>query len=258
MKTGIFSRFGYFIPIEERLELIKQAGFDSTSLWWGNGGKDEQIKLARKIGLEIDNIHTPFNNPNDLWVDTLNGDDYFNVLISCIKDAAHYNIPICVIHITDYINPPELTSIGLNRIQQLVVLSENKDVYLALENLNYIQHLDYIFDNIQSKHLGFCYDSGHENLFHNENKCLSKYMNRLLAVHINDNNGKDNTHLLPFDGSIKWDKVMNKLNKSKNLKYLSLEVNMNPRHDENLIYKDLTAKEFLELSYKRIKKLGQM
>ncbi len=33
-KFGIFAWFSYPLPIEDRLQMIKQAGFDATSLWW--------------------------------------------------------------------------------------------------------------------------------------------------------------------------------------------------------------------------------
>lgn len=57
MKLGIFSWFSYSLDIEERLRMIKQAGFDATSLWWGDENKHYQPEMARKLGLEIDNIH---------------------------------------------------------------------------------------------------------------------------------------------------------------------------------------------------------
>ena len=31
---GIFSWFGFVLPFEERITLIKEAGFTATSIWW--------------------------------------------------------------------------------------------------------------------------------------------------------------------------------------------------------------------------------
>lgn len=255
LKTGIFSWFSYSLPIEERLRLIKQAGFHATSLWWDGEDKYHQPELARKIGLEIDNIHTPFNNPNDLWFDNLNGEGYLSMLSSCIKDCAQYNIPVAVIHITGFSEPPDVTQIGMERIKRLVALAENKQIYLAFENLNYLQHLEYIFANIESDNLGFCYDSGHENCYHPKADCLSQYGNRLLAIHIDDNFGDHDTHLLPFDGTVEWGKVKEKLKECKAFKYLTLEVDFNPNHQKSKIYKDLSAEGFLALAYERLIKL---
>ena len=80
-KFSIFSWFGYPIPMDERFRLIKQVGFNSTCLWWADdnigddGDKNRLPDLARKYGLEVENIHTPFSNVNSLWEDNLDGDD---------------------------------------------------------------------------------------------------------------------------------------------------------------------------------------
>ncbi len=41
-RRGIFSWFGIELPLDERLRLIKKAGFDSTSVWLG-----EEEELVR-------------------------------------------------------------------------------------------------------------------------------------------------------------------------------------------------------------------
>ena len=64
---GINSWFSFGMPIMERLEMIKAAGFDATSIWWAEEGSIMQPDMMRKIGLEIDNIHAPFQNPDALW-----------------------------------------------------------------------------------------------------------------------------------------------------------------------------------------------
>jgi L-ribulose-5-phosphate 3-epimerase len=254
-KLGMFSWFSYSLPIEERLQMIKRAGFDATSLWWGDEDKNLQPEMARKIGLQIDNIHTPFNHPNDLWLDGLDGEDYLNMLISCVNDCAQHSIPVAVVHITGFSKPPEITRIGIDRVKRLVDLAENKDIYLAFENLNFLQHLDYIFENIKSDHLGFCYDSGHENCFHQDADCLSHYGKRLFAIHIDDNFGDGDTHLLPYDGTVNWNSVKEKLKKCKGIDYLTLEVDFNPKHEKSQIYKGLPAEDFLALAYERVLKL---
>ena len=58
-------------------------------------------------------------------------------------------------------------------------------------------------------HVGICYDFGHANLtggFHREN--LRRIGARLKAVHVQDNHGTADEHLLPFFGSIDWKEAM--------------------------------------------------
>jgi L-ribulose-5-phosphate 3-epimerase len=255
---GIFSWFSYQLPIQVRLEFIKNVGFNATSLWWGdepNEDKNSQPELARRIGLEIDYIHAPANNPNDLWYDGIDGDDYLNLLISCIDDCSKHDINAVVAHITRLSSKPLVSEIGLNRIKKLVDYAEKKQVFVALENMNSIPHLDFIFRNIQSKRLGFCYDSGHEFCNHPNADCLSRYGDKLFTVHLADNFGDDDTHLLPFDGAINWDKVMLNLKRCKEVRYLTLEADFNRNHKNSLIYSDLSAIEFLTLAHSRLLKL---
>ncbi len=106
--------------------------------------------------------------------------------------------------------------------------------------------------NIFSTQKLLCYDTGHENCYHPTEDCLSRYGNRLFSIHIDDNFGDGDTHLLPFDGNVNWNKVCEQLNKSKPIEYLTLEVDFNVNHEYTSIYKDLSAVEFLTLAYKKL------
>lgn len=59
-------------------------------------------------------------------------------------------------------------------------------------------------------HMGVCYDFGHANLvggaFHREN--LKVIGSRLHAIHVQDNHGATDEHLMPFHGSIDWAEAM--------------------------------------------------
>ena len=60
------------------------------------------------------------------------------------------------------------------------------------------------------KHVGICYDFGHGNLvgqaFHRKN--LNIIGSRLHAIHVQDNHGVSDEHLMPFHGSINWEEAM--------------------------------------------------
>lgn len=255
MKLGIFSWFSYSLPIEDRFLLIRDAGFDAVSLWWGDESRDLQPEMARKSGLDIDNIHAPFDKPNSLWTDGPDGDAYAGMIGSCIRDCAQHNIPAVVVHITGFSDPPPITCVGTERIKRLVDLAENNNVYLAMENLNDLQHLTYVFETIQSEFLGFCYDSGHEHCYHPDVDCLSRYGGRLRAVHMDDNFGDHDTHLLPFDGTVNWQSVIAKLQKCREIDYLTLEVDFHPKHQRSRIYQTLSAAEYLGAAHERARKL---
>ena len=60
------------------------------------------------------------------------------------------------------------------------------------------------------EHAGICYDFGHANLTgpncHRQN--LNMISHRLKALHVQDNHGNSDEHLLPFFGSIDWKQCM--------------------------------------------------
>ena len=59
-------------------------------------------------------------------------------------------------------------------------------------------------------HVGACYDFGHGNLcgpaFHRKN--LNVIGSRLHAIHVQDNHGREDEHLMPFHGNIDWAECM--------------------------------------------------
>lgn len=255
---SIFSWFSYPLPIEERLLLIKNAGFDAVALWGGDEDGESwerQPEAARRMGLDIDYVHAPFHDPNRLWIDGLEGEDYLNTLISCIDACSRHNIPTAVVHITRLSVKPALSQVGLDRVKRLAAFAEKKQVNAALENMGSIQHLDDVYANIQSDCLGFCYDSGHQHYNHPDADCLSRYGNRLSAVHLDDNFGDDDTHLLPYDGTVNWAVTMDKLRACRPLRYLTLEVDFNRDHQMSGGYRPLTAAQFLLLAHERLLRL---
>ncbi len=68
-----------------------------------------------------------------------------------------------------------------------------------------IEELCTLCDAFSSEHIGICYDFGHANLtggFHRMN--LNLIGKRLKAVHVQDNHGKRDEHLMPYFGTINW------------------------------------------------------
>ena len=246
---GMFSWFSYVLPIRERLQLIKSAGFDATSLWWEGEDKHTQPDIAREIGLQIDNIHTPVNEHNLLWLDGVDGEDYKNILISCVEDCRTHAIPTAVIHLTSFEGNTAVTDIGLTRIGEIIEIAQQKNVKLAFENLTALEHLTAVFERFTSPYIGFCYDSGHENYKHPSRDCLALYGNKLLALHINDNVGDGDIHMLPFDGTVDWNTKMQKLKQCKDVDYLTLEVGFCWNHEKCAVYRGLSAKEYLQLAH---------
>ena len=248
---SIHHYFGFKLGDEEVYRLIKQTGFESTALWWGNRNYINYAShpdIARKAGLHIEYIHAPYSLINNIWTDSLEGDDIEQLLLSCIEDCALHELPIMVMHISSGDTPPPYNELGLDRIKRITEKAEQKNIRIALENLRRVDYLAYVLGNIDSQKVGFCYDSGHRNWRAPDVDLLGLYGARLMALHLHDNDGTFDQHLLPFDGDINWKETMTQIASTGFKGAVSLEVG-------NAGYKHLSPVEFLQISFERANKL---
>lgn len=72
-----------------------------------------------------------------------------------------------------------------------------------------------------------------------------------MALHLQDNDGTNDQHRLPFDGTIDWTKTMQSIYQTNYSGAIALEV-------MNYGYEQSTAEEFLSLAFKRAKRLGEL
>ena len=156
---------------------------------------------------------SPKYAPNELWLEGVDGEDFQNMLISCVEDCHTHSISTMVIHLTSFMENVEVTDVGLERIKKIVEVAEQKEIKLAFENLTTLEHLDAVFEKFSSPYVGFCYDSGHENCFAQGRDFLTKYGNKLVALHLHDNDGTCDQHLFPFSGTVNWKHIMDQINK---------------------------------------------
>lgn len=122
---------------------------------------------------------------------------------------------------------------------------------IALENLKRPEYLQFVFQKIQSGRLGFCYDSGHENCYSKGTDLLSMYGNKLMALHLHDNDGTGDQHRIPGEGTINWDIVVRKIKKTTYRGAVTLEVT----NEFSEMYSDISAQEFLKAANEKIKML---
>ena len=73
---------------------------------------------------------------------------------------------------------------------------------------------------------GLCYDSGHGNLFPRGLDRLAGLSDRLISVHLHDNQGEGDDHNLPYSGTVDWDRLMEIVGRSAYAKWVSEEVSM--------------------------------
>lgn len=246
--------FGYDVTIQDRYKLIKEAGFDGVMLWWSDGfgrGADyrEGVKHAEQAGLVIENIHTPIQEQDYLFLDNLTGEAVLASYLQCIKDCAEFHIPAMVVHLPD--NNFPLSELGIERIKRIAESAEKLNVNVAMENVRNFCNVSLVLNTIHSPRIGFCYDSCHHANYDSETDLLEQYGNRLMAIHLHDNGGARGQHQLPFDGNICWQNVMKKIADTGYKGATSLE-------PMNWGYEHLSIQKFLEKAYTAAKRLETM
>ncbi len=69
-----------------------------------------------------------------------------------------------------------------------------------------------LVDSFNHPRVGVCWDTGHAHIQGlDHNAALISLGKRLKAMHVQDNNGKDDQHLIPFYGTIVWRAIMDAL-----------------------------------------------
>ena len=216
MNKCIFSWFGFVLPLQERLILIKDTGFDATCLWWEDEvypktiPVDHMPAMVKDAGLFLDNIHCPYMGADRFWSESKSArqreiDTYYSYIEACAK----HEIPHMIMHVNDEDPVIESTALGLDSMIHLVRRAEEYGVKLVIENTlnNDIIHM--LLSEIPSKNLGLCYDSSHDWIQgQSYGDLLEKWKNRLYCTHLSDNNGKEDKHWIPGDGEVCWKKII--------------------------------------------------
>ncbi len=212
-KYGIFSWYGIRSPLRDRLSRIREAGFGSTMLWWGDAlAFDEYppsklVQATQANNLVIENGHVPYGHANALWSDdrTTRGlavDQH----IGWIRQLSEYEIPIMVMHSARGKDITVPNSRGLRSVETLVREAEKRNVVIALENTSAAYLLKFLLGKIDSSYLRFCYDTSHGQLSEGKGfELMRAFQDRISCFHISDNDGMEDKHWNIGEGIIDWD-----------------------------------------------------
>jgi len=229
MNKGISFYFGYKIKNKQRAKMIKDAGFDCVITTADkrfdkqNGTIRKQVKLFKKVGLKLSSLHMRYNDPElkNFFENNKIGDQIEKDVIKDLKVAKKYGFTCVVVHMKE-----EFSDIGVERLKRILKVCEELDIPLAIENIDYQYLFVKIFETIDHKYLKFCYDSGHNNCFDKYFDYLEKYKDKLICLHLHDNDGSDDLHTLNKYGNIDWEDVAKKLAKCNEVN-LDYELLMN-------------------------------
>ena len=216
MDKGISVYFGYLSNPVERFQKIKDAGFttiitSADQKWdWQNGELKQQLKLVKQFGLKLSSLHSSYNSKELKYFFEKGhiGDKQEKTLIKEVKMCKKYGFTSLVVHLK---GTPSL--LGLTRLRRILKVCNKTKIPLAIENLDYPELFDYVFKHINDPYLCFCYDAGHNHAYDPERDYLSEYGDKLVALHLHDNDGTEDQHTLNQYGTTDWKKIAKSLAK---------------------------------------------
>lgn len=248
MHTAICTGFDYTIPFEQTIAMIRKAGFDTVAL----GARPEHSNYAtatgraaiRRLttGMTIDSVHAPFPEGDRLF--SLDESERSESVCQCeiaVEAASELGSPTVVIHLLQPYDIPSgevrdrMIDQGRRSVAALAAYCEDRGVKLALENgqrADYDEVVAAFLAEFAMPHVGFCYDSGHEYVQGTCFQMLERFGDRLLTFHLHDNTGAD-IHVLPYEGTIPWERFGNTLQEIPYHGNLLLEVDIKHSHYKN-------------------------
>ena len=244
------------VSVIDTIDAIQNAGFKNVFIQWYNKKWDitqeEQLKYIREKGLNIIFAHLGYKNINNIWIDTEDGNKLVEAYKNDIKICKESNIPMVVMHLTNESQAPKYNEIGLKRLQEIVDYARTLDMKVAFENTKIKGYLDYVIENIKNDNVGICFDSGHYHVHFDDDLNFAKFKDRIFAVHLHDNDKSDDLHLIPFDGTIDWKKIIKELKKCNYNGPITMELCYRYK------YLDMGIANFYKKGYEIGKKLKEM
>lgn len=159
-----------------------------------------------------------------LWlgISLCEGEDTLSALLRWIDLYEQIGAERMVLHADAIYSHPEYTSrqrldANLKQLMKLKQALSGRKAVICLENLIDVcagaEELMYLVEALQSPNFGVCLDTGHLNLTLRDQKAfIHRCGGALKALHIADNEGETDQHLMPFGpGSVDFPRVFSAL-----------------------------------------------
>ena len=264
-KFGFSLQESYTLPMPQVIDLLADTGFMAVSPGWQRDGQLEEIvRKARCRDLTVQSLHGPLRGMPAMWnPDLETARPILQDLLQSATDCAKYEIPILVVHPWNGVNYTfQKEPLYFDHFDVLVEHAEKAGICIAFENLEGPEYLTALLDRYTgNRTVGFCWDSGHGRCYTPGWDFLSRYGDRLIMTHLNDNlgvtdpdgrlQGTDDLHLLPYDGNTDWDDTIRRLKSANKQEILNFELKIRPKGDRCKLdlYSKMPLPQYLQQAY---------
>jgi sugar phosphate isomerase/epimerase len=228
---------------EPFLEAVARAGF--THVHWCHEWCSDHLytpaevaQIARwleSFGLRLLDLHASHGRETDwLAADRSVRQAGLDLVRNRIRMTRDLGAGVIVLHLSEHRPPTPSRAAEWDGVRSCIdALTPELTaarVAIAFENLvpDNLPLLRRVFEEYPADVAGLCYDAGHGNLLPDTLGLdgLETCRDRLLAVHLHDNDGTGDQHRLPFTGTVDWNRLTALLAGSSYQHGASLEVSM--------------------------------
>jgi len=108
-------------------------------------------------------------------------------------------------------------------LDELRPYARERGVCIAVEN-GVFDAIEWVLENYESDYVGLCYDAGHGNMIDDGLDRVEALKDRLIAVHLHDNDGAADQHKPLFSGILDWPRLAGIIAASAYAKPINMEV----------------------------------
>ena len=196
----------------------------------------EQKALFTSHRLDVSQAHAPWRYPKQdstpegraMWCEAMKKAIYGTHVLGCPRFVVHPLMP----YFDTADGADEVWELNLWFIGELADYAKQYGIKVCVENLPFplyplasVEAVCKLVDTLKRENLKVCLDTGHAAIFKGSDvgSAVRIIGSRLEAVHIHDNMGKEDEHLIPGDGIIDWDGFATALGDIGYDKVISLE-----------------------------------
>jgi len=212
------------------LKRIADAGFSHIH-WCHHWNTDflyskweiEQIrKWLEDYGLQLLDLHGSAGREKD-WASPQEYQRLAGVelVMNRIEMTAYLSGDVIIMHV-----PGDPDSVPIRKsLDALESFAREHNVRIAIENGRF-EAIGKLLSEYDPEYLGLCYDCGHGNMIPDGLDHLESLKDRLISVHLHDNDGNGDQHNLMFSGTVDWERLARIMAESSYKKCVSMEVSM--------------------------------
>ena len=225
---------------EQTVDMLQNAGFTAIDfsffdqVWYSEEREDafflELRKYAEGVGMCFNQAHAPFHSS---FSDEEQTKSRFREIVCAIRRAALLGAKTIVVHPVQHLKyadegvPQRLFEMNMEFYGKLIPYCQEFGIRVAVENMwqyhpwpkithstcSTPQEMIRYLDTLNSPWITGCLDVGHASLVGQspDEFVLAMGSDRLGALHIHDVTKTEDSHMMPYQGVIDWQKLMQTL-----------------------------------------------